>query len=132
MTAIDWDAESKTCVQLLQDLLRIKTVNYGTRAPGDGNERPAAERLAEFLHEANIPSKIVESDPGRASLIARIKGTGEKPPILLNAHLDVVEADAQHWTHDPFGGEIHDGYIWGRGAITKAWRRLKSPLWGWS
>lgn len=117
MTQIDWDAESKACVQLLQDLLRIPTVNLGTRAPGDGNERPAAERIAEFLREANIDSKIVESDPGRANLIARIKGTGEKPPILLNAHLDVVEADPSKWTHDPFSGEISDGYIWGRGAI---------------
>src|SRR6185437_9050190 len=117
MTAIDWDAESKKCVQLLQDLLRIPTVNLGTRAPGDGNERPAAECVAEFLRDAGVDSKIVESDPGRANLIARVRGNGEKPPILLNAHLDVVEADASAWRHDPFSGDIIDGYIWGRGAI---------------
>lgn len=46
-----------------------------------------------------------------------MKGTGKKPPLLLNAHLDVVEADAARWRHAPFGGEIHDGYLWGRGAI---------------
>ena len=117
MTAIDWDAETKKCVQLLQDLLRIPTVNLGTRAPGDGNERPAAERVAEFLRDAGVDSKIVESDPGRANLIARVRGNGEKPPILLNAHLDVVEADASAWQHDPFSGDLIDGYVWGRGAI---------------
>ena len=50
-------------------------------------------------------------------MVARLKGNGSKPPILLNAHLDVVEADASKWTHPPFAGEIHDGYVWGRGAI---------------
>lgn len=117
MTVIDWGAEQARCVQLLQDLIRIPTVNLGTREPGDGNERPAADRVAVFLREAGIDCKIVESDPGRANLIARIKGTGEKPPILLNAHLDVVEADASAWRHDPFSGDIIDGYVWGRGAI---------------
>ena len=50
-------------------------------------------------------------------MVARVRGTGEAAPLLLNAHLDVVEADAARWRHDPFGGEIHDGYLWGRGAI---------------
>lgn len=117
MAQMDWSTEGETCVRLLQDLLRIPTVNRGTGETGDGNERPAAERIADFLRAAGVEPKIYESAPGRASLVARIKGTGEKPPILLNAHLDVVEADASKWRHDPFGGEIHDGYLWGRGAI---------------
>ena len=115
--SIDWSEEGERCVGLLQKLLRIPTINHGTRAPGDGNERPAAELLAEFLREAGVEPVLLEPEPGRTSVVARIKGTGEKPPLLLNAHLDVVEADASKWQRDPFGGEIADGYLWGRGAI---------------
>ncbi len=114
---IDWKAEGERCVALLQDLLRIPTVNRGTNDEGDGNERPAAERLAEFLREGGLEPKLLEPGNRRSSVVARLKGTGEKPPILLNAHLDVVEADASKWRHPPFSGEIHDGYVWGRGAI---------------
>lgn len=115
--AIDWKVEGERCVRLLRDLIRIKTVNRGTGGEGDGNEGEAALRIAEFLREAGVEPKLVGKVKGRENLVARIKGTGEKPPLLLNAHLDVVEADASKWTHDPFAGEIHDGYLWGRGAI---------------
>jgi acetylornithine deacetylase/succinyl-diaminopimelate desuccinylase-like protein len=117
MDVIDWRAEGDRCVALLQDLLRIPTVNRGTNEPGDGNERPAAERIADFLREAKVEPRLFEKTPGRTNLVARVKGTGEKAPLLLNAHLDVVEADASRWTHPPFSGEIHGGYLWGRGAI---------------
>lgn len=115
--SIDWKAEGFTCVELLRDLIRIPTVNRGTGEAGDANETVAAERIAEHLRAAGVEPKIVEKKKGRGNLIARIKGDGSKPPLLLNAHLDVVEADAGRWKHDPFGAEIHDGYIWGRGAI---------------
>ena len=114
---IDWRAEGETCIALLADLLRIPTVNRGTNEAGDGNERPAAERLAEFLREAGIEPRFFEKRPGRTNMVARLKGDGSKPPLLLNAHLDVVEADAARWRHPPFGGEIHDGFLWGRGAV---------------
>ncbi|WP_394825329.1 M20/M25/M40 family metallo-hydrolase [Pendulispora albinea] len=117
MDSIDWGTEGDRCIALLADLLRIPSVNRGTGEEGDGGESPAAERLAEFLREANIEPRIFEKKKGRACLVARVKGTGERPPILLNAHLDVVEADPTRWDHPPFGGEIHDGYLWGRGAI---------------
>jgi hypothetical protein len=117
MIAIDWSAESARCVALLQALLRIRTINRGTGEDGDGNERPAAEAIAEFLREGGVEPALLEPRKGRTSVIARVKGNGKKAPILLNAHLDVVEADASRWQHDPFGGEIHDGYLWGRGAI---------------
>jgi acetylornithine deacetylase/succinyl-diaminopimelate desuccinylase-like protein len=116
-TSIDWKAEGAVCVELLRDLIRIPTVNKGTGEAGDANETVAAERIAEHLRAAGVEPKILEKKKGRGNLIARIKGNGTKPPILLNAHLDVVEADAGRWKHDPFGAEIHDGYIWGRGAI---------------
>src|SRR6185436_15551709 len=61
--------------------------------------------------------RLYEKQKNRTIVVARVKGTGEKPPLLLNAHLDVVEADAKSWKHDPFGAELHDGYVWGRGAI---------------
>lgn len=106
-----------TCLTLLQELVRIPTVNRGTRDEGDGNERPAAELLADFLRDAGLEPKLLEKERNRTNLVVRLKGTGKKPPLLLNAHLDVVEADETKWTHPPFGGEIHDGYLWGRGAI---------------
>jgi acetylornithine deacetylase/succinyl-diaminopimelate desuccinylase-like protein len=114
---IDWRTEGARCVGLLQDLIRIPTVNRGSGHAGDANETVAAERLADHLRLAGIEPKIVEKQRGRGNLIARVRGTGAKPPLLLNAHLDVVEADATAWRHDPFGGEVHEGYVWGRGAI---------------
>jgi acetylornithine deacetylase/succinyl-diaminopimelate desuccinylase-like protein len=117
MSAIDWDKEGAACVALLADLIRIPTVNRGTRSDDDGNERPAAELLAEYFRGAGIEPKLFEKQKGRTSVVARVHGTGKKAPILLNAHLDVVEADASRWAHPPFEGKIHDGYLWGRGAI---------------
>src|SRR4051812_29799161 len=92
--AHDWDAEGDRCVELLRDLIRIPTVNRGTGEAGDANERPAAERLADMLREAGIEPKLLEKKKSRTNLVARVKGDGSKPPLLLNAHLDVVEADA--------------------------------------
>lgn len=109
--------ERARCVALLQELVRIPTVNRGTGEAGDANERPAAELLADFLREAGLEPKLLEKKKGRTNVVARVKGTGAKPPLLLNAHLDVVEADPAKWTRPPFSGEVHDGYVWGRGAI---------------
>lgn len=117
MTDIDWKAEGDRCVALLRDLIRIPTVNRGTGEAGDANERPAAELLAETMRAAGLEPKLLEKKKDRTNMVVRLKGTGEKPPLLLNAHVDVVEADAGAWKHDPFAAEIHDGYVWGRGAI---------------
>lgn len=114
---IDWKKEGSICVELLRDLIRIPTVNKGSGDAGDANERVACDRIADFLRTVNVEPKIVEKKKGRGNLIARVRGDGTKPPLLLNAHLDVVEADSGSWRHNPFGAEIHDGYIWGRGAI---------------
>src|SRR5207244_1752349 len=80
---LDWRAEGDKCVTLLRDLLRIPTVNRGTNEPGDGNERPAAELLADFLREAGVEPKLYEKTKGRTNVVARVKGTGERPPLLL-------------------------------------------------
>jgi acetylornithine deacetylase/succinyl-diaminopimelate desuccinylase-like protein len=99
-------------VSLLSDLLRINTSNP------THPERPAAEWVAEKLADVGIESQIIEADKGRASTIARIEGTDpSRDPLLIHGHLDVVPADPDEWTVDPFSGEVKDGYVWGRGAI---------------
>lgn len=111
---IDWTQVEDEAVTLLQDLLRIDTTNAPDVAP---NETEAAEFLAALLEREGIPAEVLESKPGKGNVLARIKGTGEAPPVLLSGHLDVVPAVASKWTHPPFGAEIHDGFLWGRGTI---------------
>ncbi|HET7356313.1 MAG TPA: M20/M25/M40 family metallo-hydrolase [Nocardioidaceae bacterium] len=112
-TATDYDPAAET-VEICRDLIRIDTTNFGDGS-GPG-ERKAAEHVAGLLDEVGIEATLVESDPGRSSLVARWGGsTGE--PLLLHGHLDVVPADARDWQVDPFSGEIRDGYLWGRGAV---------------
>ncbi|MGN6781630.1 MAG: M20/M25/M40 family metallo-hydrolase [Marmoricola sp.] len=104
-------------VGICQDLIRIDTSNYGdVEGPG---ERKAAEHVAGLLDEVGIAAELLESEPGRTSLVARWGGDGGAgaEPILLHGHLDVVPARAEDWTHDPFGGELVDGQVWGRGAV---------------
>ncbi len=98
--------------ELLSELIRINTSNP-TRP-----ERPAAEWVAARLDEVGIESQLIEAEPGRASTIARVAGSdSSRAPLLIHGHLDVVPADPSEWSVDPFGGEIKDGYVWGRGAI---------------
>jgi acetylornithine deacetylase/succinyl-diaminopimelate desuccinylase-like protein len=66
---------------------------------------------------AGIETRVLEPAPGRAAVVARLRGDGRARPILLLAHMDVVAVEPEHWTVDPFGGEVRDGYVWGRGAI---------------
>jgi acetylornithine deacetylase/succinyl-diaminopimelate desuccinylase-like protein len=99
-------------VDLLADLIRINTSNP------THSERPAAEWVAHKLDEVGIASQIIEAAPGRASTIARIEGSdSSRPPLLIHGHLDVVPADPSEWSVDPFGGEVKDDYVWGRGAV---------------
>ena len=103
-------------VELCRELIRIDTSNYGDdTGPG---ERKAAEYVAALLDEVGISSVIHESEPGRASLVARIEGTNrDRPALLVHGHLDVVPADPSEWSVHPFSGEQRDGYVWGRGAV---------------
>jgi acetylornithine deacetylase/succinyl-diaminopimelate desuccinylase-like protein len=103
--------------ELLSDLIRIDTTNTGDTATSAG-ERKAAEWVAAKLDEVGIDSVIHESEPGRASLVARIEGTNrDRPALLVHGHLDVVPADPGEWSVHPFSGEERDGYVWGRGAV---------------
>jgi acetylornithine deacetylase/succinyl-diaminopimelate desuccinylase-like protein len=109
--AIDWNEAAREAVAVFKDLLRIDTTNP------PGNERPAADLIARVLTDEGIPFELLESEPGRANVVARLRGNGKKGPLLLNGHLDVVFADPESWKHPPFAAEEADGCIWGRGAI---------------
>jgi len=106
------DLERDELVQLLRDVIRIRSVN----PPGD--EILAARFVEQVLAKEGIPSTVVEPFPGRGSIVARVRGDGSGgDPLLLLSHLDVVPADPEGWSHDPFGGDLADGYVWGRGAL---------------
>jgi acetylornithine deacetylase/succinyl-diaminopimelate desuccinylase-like protein len=101
---------------LCSDLIRIDTTNPGDHS-GPG-ERQAAERVAALLTDAGLDPVLLESHPGRASVVARISGTDPaRPALLVHGHLDVVPADAADWRVHPFSGELRDDCIWGRGAV---------------
>jgi acetylornithine deacetylase/succinyl-diaminopimelate desuccinylase-like protein len=97
--------------ELLQELIRIDTTN----PPGD--ETPAAELLRDYLEDAGVACELYAKIPERANLVARIRGRGDGPTLLFLSHTDVVLADASEWAADPFGGELRDGEVWGRGAL---------------
>ena len=98
-------------LEMCQALLRLDTTNP------PGNERPAADYLDGKLRGAGYQTTLLESGPGRANLVCRRSGSGKAAPLLLTAHLDVVEAHAEHWRQPPFSAVIAEGCLWGRGAI---------------
>ena len=103
-------------VAICRDLIRIDTTNPGDHS-GPG-ERKAAEYVAGLLSEVGLEPAVYESHPKRTSLVARIEGEDRsKPGLLIHGHLDVVPANASDWSRAPFGGEIADGCVWGRGAV---------------
>ena len=101
---------------LLQHLIRNACVNDGT--PGSGQEQRSADLLRNYLEGSGVDMETYEPSPGRTSLVARITGSDPHAPSLtLLGHTDVVPANPDDWTHDPFGGELIDGVVWGRGSI---------------
>jgi acetylornithine deacetylase/succinyl-diaminopimelate desuccinylase-like protein len=109
----DWKALGDEALEITRQYLRINTTNP------PGNETPAAEFLGGILQEAGFETTIHESAPGRGNLVARLPGRARDAggALCLLHHLDVVPADPSEWSVDPFGAEIRDGYLWGRGAI---------------
>ena len=97
-------------VDLCSELVRFKSVN----PPGD--ELEIARYVAGILQEAGFTVEVVTHSPTRGSVIGRLKGSGEMQPILYSGHLDVVPEGGEEWLCDPFGGELSDGKVWGRGA----------------
>jgi len=120
--SLDLDA----CVEHLRQLIRIPSVNPPDGGPDvaagrdpRGGETAAARHCAEVLGIAGIAAEVIEITPGRGSCVARIPASGAatEPPLMLLSHLDVVPVDAESWSRDPFGGELVDGVVWGRGAV---------------
>jgi acetylornithine deacetylase/succinyl-diaminopimelate desuccinylase-like protein len=108
---IDWEGALWDCVGHLQTLIRMDTVNP------PGREIGLARYLDDVLRGAGISTRLFEPAPGRAVLVGRIPGTGRDRPLLLMAHMDVVGVEREKWRTNPFGGEILDGFVYGRGAI---------------
>jgi acetylornithine deacetylase/succinyl-diaminopimelate desuccinylase-like protein len=96
--------------EFLSELIKINTTNP------PGNETKAAQFIADYLAKDGFESEIIESAPGRGSVVVRLRGSGEKPSLLLLSHLDVVAANPAEWSVEPFAGVIKDGYVYGRGA----------------
>ncbi len=102
-------------VKICQDLIRIPSVNFGE---GKGDEKAVAEYVVASLGEVGIKATIYESAPNRCNVIANIEGADtSRPGLVVHGHIDVVPANAADWSVDPFGAEIRDGMIWGRGAV---------------
>jgi acetylornithine deacetylase/succinyl-diaminopimelate desuccinylase-like protein len=109
--AVEVSTLRQQATELLQELIRIDTTNP------PGNETAAAELLREYLEDAGVSCELYAKIPERANLVARIPGRGDGPKLLFLSHTDVVLADASEWSADPFGGELRDGEVWGRGAL---------------
>jgi acetylornithine deacetylase/succinyl-diaminopimelate desuccinylase-like protein len=97
--------------QLLQHLIRFNTTNP------PGNEGECIRFLQREVQEAGVAATLVALDEDRPNLIARIKGQGDAPPLLLQGHVDVVTTAHQDWRYPPFEAVEADGFIWGRGAL---------------
>jgi acetylornithine deacetylase/succinyl-diaminopimelate desuccinylase-like protein len=108
MTSDQLQAET---IEVLQRLIRFNTVNP------PGNERPAIEYLDSYLSAAGLRTEQLSADPDRPNLVADLAGERDGPTLCLLGHVDTVLAHAEEWTHDPWSGDLADGYLWGRGAI---------------
>lgn len=110
--SIDWNQVRDEVTGYAADLIRMNTVNP------PGNEAEAVAYLQEILHREAIETTVYASASKRGNLVAVIQGTGEARPLILLSHLDVAAVNLNQWKHHPFSGEINDGYLWGRGALT--------------
>jgi acetylornithine deacetylase/succinyl-diaminopimelate desuccinylase-like protein len=97
--------------EVLARLVQFNTVNP------PGNERPALEYLEAYVREAGFATEIVGAEDGRPNLVADLHGEADGPTLGLLGHVDTVLADPEDWEHDPWSGEVADGFLWGRGAL---------------
>ena len=105
------DLERET-TDVLRELVRFNTVNP------PGNERAAIEFLAGYLEQAGLKTELLADDDARPNLVADLEGTEDGGPTLCYlGHVDTVLADPAEWTHDPWSGDVADGFLWGRGAL---------------
>ena len=107
----DWAAVEREAAQLLSRYIQIDTTNP------PGNEIAAARFWKDQLAKEGLEAQVYESQPGRGIVSARLTGSGEKKPLILLHHMDVVPAQAENWDLEPFSGMIKDGHVHGRGAL---------------
>ena len=107
--AVNWEQQKPEILRHYRALVQINSTS--------GNETRVVEYLKKVLDAEGIPSKTFALDKNRANLVARLKGSGNKRPLLILAHTDVVGVQPEKWPVDPFGAVMKDGYIWGRGTI---------------
>lgn len=108
--------ELDATARVARDLIRFDTTNYGEgRSSGEAD---AAAYVAAYLSNLGLVPQLFESAPGRVSVVTRVAGADPlKPALVVHGHLDVVPAQPDNWSVDPFGGIIKDGMLWGRGAV---------------
>jgi len=108
--------ELEATARIARDLIRFDTTNYGG---GKSNgETDAAQYLGALLEDLGLTTTYVDAAPGRTSVVARVKGSdSSKPALVVHGHTDVVPADPDNWSVDPFEGAVKDGMLWGRGAV---------------
>ncbi|HXO09289.1 MAG TPA: M20/M25/M40 family metallo-hydrolase [Solirubrobacteraceae bacterium] len=99
------------CVEVLQRLVRFNTVNP------PGNERPAIEYLERYVSQAGFQTEILGATDERPNLVADLRGEQDGPTLCFLGHVDTVLADAAEWQHDPWSGDVVDGFLWGRGSL---------------
>ena len=122
---VNWDRATEECIEHLRALIRIPSVNPPGTSDGaagrdsTGGETAAATYCAGVLSAAGIAAEVLEVVPGRGSCFARLPATvpEPEPPLILLSHVDVVPVDREAWQRDPFGAELIDGVVWGRGAV---------------
>src|SRR5437763_13256666 len=115
----EWTSEHTVNCQGVEEepIARVRQLlRLDTRNP-PGNEIRAAEYLHNLFEAEGIPGEIVGPSLDSGTFIARLKGDGSAPPLLLMSHTDVVAVEPEKWTHDPFSGDIAGGFIYGRGAL---------------
>jgi acetylornithine deacetylase/succinyl-diaminopimelate desuccinylase-like protein len=110
-TATETSALGADAVRLLQRLLRMDTVNP------PGNERALQVELLELLADAGLECELLDREPERPNLVARLRGEADGPVLAYLGHVDTVPADPDEWTRDPWGGDVASGEVWGRGAL---------------
>jgi acetylornithine deacetylase/succinyl-diaminopimelate desuccinylase-like protein len=105
------DVLERETTEVLRQLVRFNTVNP------PGNERPAIEYLARYLNEAGFETQLLAATEDRPNLIADLGGERDGPTLCYLGHVDTVLADPAEWAHDPWSGDVADGFLWGRGAL---------------
>src|SRR5215216_1167289 len=108
---VNWEDAAAEATALLSEFIAVDTSNP------PGNEEAACSLLGAVLRREGLEYELYESGPGRVSLRAVLAGDGSAGPLILLNHTDVVPVEREYWTAEPFGGEVRDGYVWGRGAL---------------